>query len=264
MQKLFQTARLNALYHWIELTGRDLNYTEHGNAIREEVADNLECKWQQRNWKIHEGTDKKDNHISIICSLNNWSSHISDILTDVSFDLVQIYNSPVNEEMTDVETGKKFEFDVYPYEKLMRHYGRFFLVVSELIVDFGDIAKKLRISDFGKFYSDNNVLDYGKLRGFINNVFKHKANNFHRCNHHVPILFDDGFPPLDKYQSNSNEYMIEIGCSHEYSKKDVEYILRLPRMVEIIKFLGICYQKLDKLLDENGLRELSKEYGDKY
>jgi hypothetical protein len=264
MQKLFQTARLNALYHWIELTGRDLNYTEHGNTIREEVADNFECKWQQKNWEIHKGTDKEDNHISIICSLNNWSSHISDILTDVSFDLVQIYHFPVEEEMTDEETGEKFEFDMYPYEKLMRHYGRFFLVVSELIVDFGDIAKKLGKNDFGNFYSENNVLDYGKLRGYINNVFKHKTNNFHRCNHHVPILFNDGFPPLDKYQSNSNEYMIEIGCSHEYSKKDVDYILRLPRMVDVIKFLGICYQKLDKLLDETGLIEISKEYGNKY
>jgi len=58
--------------------------------------------------------------------------------------------------------------------------------------------------------------------------------------------------------------MIEIGCSHEYSKKDVAYILRLPRMVDVIKFLGICYQKLDKLLDETGLAEISKEYGDKY
>ncbi len=179
MQKLYQTARFNALYHWMELTGRDLNYTEQGNTVREEVADNFECKWQQRNWKIHKGTDKEDNHISIICSLNNWASHISDILTDMSFDLVQIYSFPVKDEMIDDETKEKFEFDIYTYEKLMRHYGRFFLVISELILDFGEIAKKLGKTnkDLNKFYSEDNVLDYEKLRGFINNVFKHKTNN---------------------------------------------------------------------------------------
>lgn len=263
MQKLFQTARLNALYHWLELTGRDLNYTDETNSIREEVLDNIECKWQQKNWELHKGTDKDDNHISIICSLNNWSSHITDILTDASFDLVPIYSFPIKETMKN-ENQEEFDFDTYPYEKLMRHYVRFFLVVSELIVDFGDIANKLGKSDFGKFYSENNVIEYPKLRGFINKVFKHKTNSFHICNHHIPILFDDGFSPLNEYLATEKEYLIEISCKYEYSKKDVEYILRLPRLVDIIKFLGECYQKLNTLLDEDGLIKLSKEYGDKY
>lgn len=263
MNKLFQTARLNALYHWLELTGREILYNEDGNSIEEVVSSNIECEWQTKNWNLHEGTDKENNHISIICSLNNWASHITDILTDTSFDLLVLLPLPVGEKMKD-ENGKEFDFNMKPYEKLDRYYGRFFLVVSELILDFGDIAKKLGISDYNQFFSEDNKYDYSKVRGYINNVFKHKTNNFHSCNHHIPILFNDSLASREKYTSKENDYLIKIGCSHEYKLKDKNYIHSMPRLIDIIEFVGICYIKLDKLFNENNIIKLAEEYGDKY
>ena len=154
--------------------------------IREEVSNNYECQWQQKNWELHEKTKEKENHVSIFCSLNNWASHITDMLMDTQFDNVILYPDLIEEKMFDDEKGEKVDIDTYDHQKLSRHYGRFLLVVSELIVDFGDIAKQLGKNDYSDYYSKGNIFNYSAVRGFINNVFKHKTTNFqHRtCTKH--------------------------------------------------------------------------------
>ena len=263
MNKLFQTARQSALYKWLEISGRELLYSDDMTFIKEEVTNNYECSWQQKNWSLHQEKDEEDNHVSIFCSLNNWASHLSDLLLDVQFDGILLYTEPVREEIID-EHGEKIAIDTYNHDRLSRYYGRFFLVVSELLVDFGDIAKQLGIKDANKLYSDGNLFGYSEVKGFINNVFKHKTNNFHVCNHHIPLLFCDAFAPRNNYVKSGKEYLVEIGCSHDYNKKELEYILSHPRLIDVISFLAICYEKLDGLMTAENILTLAAKYGDKY
>lgn len=185
------------------------------------------------------------------------------MLCDTRYDLVQILDEPVDEEETD-ENGNVTELDNFNYEKLYRHYSRFLLVVSELLVDFSDIAKFLDNSNTTKIFESESHISYSKLRAFINNVFKHKTKNLHKCNHHIPILFEDGIIHDYKTDSTDEKYFVKIGCSHKYGLKDVEYILVLPRLIEIIRLLIFCYNKIDDLMTDENIQIIAEEYGDKY
>ncbi len=260
MSILFKTVRLNALKNWCDFTSRKLEYKENSLFPTIENTElTFECKWQRKNWEFHVGKPQENNHVSIFCSLNSWASHLTDILTDESLDSIPLYAVPIDDQIE--LNGETVTLDREIYEKLCRYYGRFFLVVSELIVDFGDIAKKLGEKE--DYYSKDNVIDYGHLRGYINNVFKHKVENFHSCNHHIPILFNDGLED-EKYEAKSKEYLVEIGCKHKYKLKGKNYILSLPKLERVILFIAICYVNLDTLLTDSKIEDIAKEYGDLY
>lgn len=263
MHFYFQNARLRALHTWLYGTGRVLLNKDGEVLSREYHSSNFECKWQLKNEELHVGTPQEDNHISIFCSLNDWASHITDILGDHRFDLIPLIEEPIREEEINKD-GNKIENDVFEYKLLARHYARFFLVVSELIVDFDDMAKLIDKSLTNKIFENSNLMSYLGLRGYINNVFKHKTKNIHKCNHHIPIVFEDGNIYNDLIETNHANYYIKVGCTHEYELKNTEYILVLPRLIEVVKLLIYCYEKIDELLTADKIKSIASTYGSKY
>jgi hypothetical protein len=176
---LFGSIRKTTLTFWLEKTERELKIL--GTPVSRIVIDDysgglFECQWQHQARTI---TNDTHWHVSHFCSLGDWASNITDMLTDARYD------------------DLPFDFGAYG-QILFRYYTRFLLVVSELIDDFaglltlmeGETSKKDRRQDL------SNILDGNKLSGFINSVCKHKAapnqeTKFHYCNHHLPIFFED-------------------------------------------------------------------------
>ncbi|PPK83797.1 hypothetical protein CLV84_4343 [Neolewinella xylanilytica] len=263
MNNYFRNSRLKALHHWLHSSGREILYQDGESIPREYIANNFECKWQLKNEDIHRDTDKENNHVSIFCSLSSWSSHITDLLSDVRFDQTSLSDQPIKDKVVNSK-GEIVEIDIYEDELLFRHYSRFFLVVSELLVDFADIAKFVDSSNKSKIFENNSLISYEKLRGYINNVFKHKTHNLHKCNHHIPFIFSDGNIHGLDYKHDKDTYYIEVGCSHNYGLKNIEYIIVIPKLIEVIRLIIHCYNVVDNLLTGEKIKYIAGEYGDKY
>jgi len=203
----------------------------------------------------------------LFCSIGDWASHITDILNDYSLDEVELFPEFIWDRV-EYESHSVIN-DMEIYSRLRRYYGRLFLIVSELLVDFKDVFDLLKKSGYcsgsaSNFYSNDSAIDFGKLKGFINNVFKHKTANIHKCDHHLALVFLDGFDVEETYIPDKNEYLIEIGCDHSYDKSEIEYVLCFPRISDILEFVVNCYQKLDTIIDDKSIIEICKTYGDQY
>jgi len=160
---LFGNIRKQTFHLWQVGTNRNCQLDN------DDITGSFECKWQDR------ATFELDyQHISIFCSLGEWASNISDILKDESCD----YYDFLNDENR---------------QALFRYYTRLLLVVSEIICDFEEIVQKIESSQTKKareFLSDKRG-EVDSLLNFVNRVCKHKVKTMHRCNHHLPIWFDD-------------------------------------------------------------------------
>lgn len=208
---LFGEQRKQVLQYWEEQTNRDCR------PINDDMNSSFECKWQDR-----ARDDFGYNHISIFCSLGEWANNISDILKDEIYDKYIFQNDDQS-------------------QALFRYYTRLLLVVSEMLSDFSNIVKMMSSFDTTKareFLSDNKR-DVNSLLEFINKVCKHKVNNFHQCNHHLPILFED--------QKENPEFYSPISVKNiNLSNPDA---ILMPKLNFIIQIVLNCYARIDELFD---------------
>ena len=87
------------------------------NSFEDDFSESLVCEWQNK-WQ--------DGHVSVFCSIGEWSSNISDILSDEKYDYLYY--------ITDSEV-------------LFRLYTRFLMVISELIEDLQHINSIIKDID---------------------------------------------------------------------------------------------------------------------
>lgn len=221
---LFGYIRKQALSMWETNTNRDCR------SVNDDITGSFECKWQDR------ATQQLGyEHISIFCSLGEWANNISDILKDENFD----YYDYLNDE---------------DCQALFRYYTRLLLIVSEILCDFEDIIQKI-----GTPQSKNarNILssskgDLDSLLYYINRVCKHKVTGLHRCNHHLPIWFEDC--------AQSNPFVKPVSIRDlDFTQPDGILVPKLGRIIEIILY---CYQQLDELFekDSNKFKLICDEY----
>lgn len=228
----FRNIRKRSLNTWLQGTGRSLKKfdTPTGTLWLDDYEEGkFEC-----NWQIEARRLKQDNdwHVPHFCSLGDWASNVTDILTDSRYDGLTF-----GQDRTDLV--------------LFRYYTKFMLVASELFTDFDD---HLQVT-FGLSPDDSRdelsvsqkSLQY--LFDYINSICKHKIGHpsgskrgpkktltkLHLCNHHLPFFFEDS--GLKKLLSKP----LEIGNSSE-PKPDGVVVPKLEYLVEsILK----CYTVLD-------------------
>lgn len=217
---LFKDVRKHALDYWITQTGRSIE--TYGHKVKIDTFENgFECNWQSM---AQELKNNDQWHISYFCSLGDWASNISDLLLDRRYDSLRL--SDPNSEDAKI---------------LFRYYTRILLVVSELLVDFKDIAETLHLN--------SQLFENKEYSLFINSVCKHKAgkpkglgkasHKLHTCNHHLPILFED---------SNLTSTFIsplQLPINNEIDEPDG---IIMPKLNAIISEVVRRYQYLDQQL----------------
>lgn len=225
---LFSDTRKQAFYRWKAGTNRNCR------GVNDDITESFECKWQDR------ATDELGyEHISIFCSLGEWASNISDILKDDSCD----YCDFLNDEHR---------------RALFRYYTRLLLVVSEILCDFEEIVQKIESPQPKKareFLSDGGG-EVDSLLGFVNNVCKHKVPKLHRCNHHLPIWFEDCL------QGDTFTRPISIG-NLKFDEADGILVPRLSYFIDVILQ---CYTHLDALFEQetDKFKMICNEYNGVY
>lgn len=243
---LFASTRKKALDIWLKTTNRALHPKPYKGFHFDTFEDAFECSWQRQSCAIKNNNDW---HVPHFCSLGEWASNITDLLTDSRFDNLSFTN----------------EQDI-PF--LYRHYTRFLLVVSEMINDFVDIMYLVcKPSDEKRIWQKSfkrdlvpKIGDANKLTQFINCTCKHKAGespdgqsgkqktfipNLHHHNHHLPIGFEDSVTP---FQFNSR---ISWQTPHP-PQPDSIY---MPSLVKVTQVVSGGYQFLD-----NYFRKHPKEF----
>ncbi|HNY56505.1 MAG TPA: hypothetical protein PKI86_12795, partial [Chitinophagales bacterium] len=106
--------RKRALKYWLKKTKRKREI----NTFNDDFSKSLDCTWQNKAEKLGY------NHISIFCSLGEWSTNLSDLLFEEKYD------------------NLKYDDD---YEIIFRIYTRYFLIISEILEDFVLINKEIKI-----------------------------------------------------------------------------------------------------------------------
>ena len=208
---LFRDTRKQSLYRWEAATNRDCEL------LNDDITESLECKWQNtaRDELGHE-------HISIFCSLGEWASNISDILKDPSRDRCDF-------------------LDDEHRQALFRYYTRFLLVVSEIISDFQKMVEETKSCDSkqSREFLSRKRGEVDSVILFVNKVCKHKAENIHSCNHHLPIWFEDC--------SEKHSFTRPISIAKlEFAQPDGILVPKLSYFVNVILH---CYARLDDLFE---------------
>ena len=222
---VFGGTRKQALYSWEAGTNRSFQL------VNDDITKSLECKWQDR------ATEELGyEHISIFCSLGEWASNISDILKDGSCDCYDFLSDQHR-------------------EALFRYYTRFLLVVSEILGDFEEIVQKTESPQSKKpqeFLSRRRG-EVHSLRGFVNKVCKHKVKSLHRCNHHLPIWFEDC--------SEGHGFTRPICMGNLDFDHQPDGIL-IPKLSWFIDVILHCYTRLDDLFQKepDGFKMICSEY----
>ena len=229
----FKQVRIASFNHWLSVTQRV-------RTINDDYSRSIECTWQDK-------LVPQDQHNSLFCSLAEWSTNISDLLSEKAYD--------------------NLEFDNKDHqEKLFRHYTRILLIVSEILTDFKDLLKYL------KDYSGNNdrknrkaskqlsnpnlEFSCSELLDFINNVCKHKIGDrgisrkikYHICNHHIKYSFKDD-PSIERRKNSLKVKNIKT----KIPNKDME--LEVPELIEILNQVLHGYRTLDKALNQQGKKK---------
>jgi len=142
--------------------------------LDDKFHNSLECTWQRRRRKL--GYD----HVSIFCSIGDWSTNITDLLTDERFDDLDL----------TIDEDKEIIF---------RHFTKLALVISELLSDFEKIhniatGKNDTNASRACLSKADNPKIVDRFMCYINHIFKHKTAGLHLCNHHIPFCFDDAGP----------------------------------------------------------------------
>ncbi|MBK9049323.1 MAG: hypothetical protein IPL74_22485 [Bacteroidetes bacterium] len=217
--KDFKKTRIAARNYWLKSTKRK-------RYINDITFSSLECEWQ--NLYVSNGF-----HNSFYCSLGEWNSHITDILSEETYD--------------------KYDFKTPRYNQaLFRYYTRLLLISSEILTDFqdflilltGDKQKHVRT----KLSISPHNFTCQELFTFINNICKHKAGEikkfkYHCLNHHINYIFNDSI--LKHTQPTVNINNIESITLVGNEKIEV------PKLEDILKQIINCYSVLDNYLKSN-------------
>jgi len=251
----FANIRRSTLKHWKTRSNRVFKTTDN-------INNSFECSWQNKGWNLGY------NHISIFCSLGEFSSHISDLLRDYRYDR---YNYDQSEEINEL---------------LFRYYSRILLIASEVLTDLQDLyilsneklttkqmnglkGEILRTKqDNARIALANGTNKIKDLLDFINKICKHKTSNFHLCNNHVKFLFEDFHSKI-----NTKKKRISIGninCFTSYNPSTLKKYMKpdyivLPKLEYIIDLIINGYAVLDELFtkDQTKFDFICKHFDDK-
>ena len=215
----FGNIRNQAFVLWEKETNRDCSL------VNDDITGSFECRWQDR-----ATSEFRYDHISIFCSLGEWANNISDNLKDKSCD------------------NHKFVYDE-DSKALFRYYTRILLITSEILTDFQDIIKyidSLKTKEAREFLSDKNG-EIDSFFEFVNKVCKHKTNEIHLHNHHLPIGFEDCEASYIYKGKNILQKPISIA---NLDLKESDGIL-IPKLSYFIQVILKCYISLDKLFEED-------------
>jgi hypothetical protein len=221
----FKTIREKALDKWLTLTKRVRN-------INDDFSDSIECSWQ--NDLVPENM-----HSSLFCSIGEWNSNITDMLSETGVDHLDFDNEDHR-------------------QSLFRYYTRLMLVVSEILTDFKDLLVYLNDYKGDRRTKDkkatralkNDGLEFNckQLFFFINNVCKHKIGNttpralkYHKCNHHIDYTFKDD-PSFTSIQNSLKVKNIET------KKLKKNMTIEVPSLLEIIDQIEYGYTEIDETL----------------
>lgn len=215
----FGKIREAALKYWFEQTKRDPNHEDFSFETYEDI-------WARK--YTSEGM-----HNSLFCSMKEWNSHITDLLSDSSLDKFKF----------------KFE-DEEKSEVFFRYYTRFLLIISEVISDF---SKMLELIVGGKQEMNRKLLssselefDVKQLIGYINNICKHKIEKssdkaLHNRNHHCQKVFADS--PGYKRSNKA----VHVG---DFIKAGiVKALIESPKLKDLIDQVMNCYIVVDKKME---------------
>jgi hypothetical protein len=174
---------------------------------------------------------EKEKHSSYICSFTDQFSHVDDFLEDDKYDDIDAslwWDCNKNEERI---------------MKFIRHYQRFLLVVSEIIVDYkkrNSITKKLQVKWLPSLE---------KVTGFINSYLKHKGENscnIHHCNHHL-IHHLDGIHQKDASANGVIDY-----TNYNKDRIGADIAILYPSINELITWIidvdQKCREELEKII----------------
>jgi hypothetical protein len=222
--------RKAALDHWMRATGRVRN--EVGN---DEFHNSFECRWQN----AFEEPSDTGVHYSIFCSLGEFNTNLTDHLVDDRFD--------------------EYDFEVEEQaEVLFRLYTKINQTASEILTDFQDMLSTFRIGrilttaelsrEKGASRAElNRNLEEGlvqKYFEYFNNIFKHKANNMHFCNHHLPLRFMDFGGAGNEFRNVVSLNTIGDYVARNRSPRTADAI-EIPLLMELIRILVNGYHVLD-------------------
>lgn len=250
----FKDIRTKALAIWLKESGRKFKVTDN-------TSNAFECTWQ------NPALDNGFNHISIFCSLAEFSSHITDLLRDYRYDKYE-YNKSENIN-----------------EVLFRYYSRILLITSEIITDLQDIWILSNYEISTKEYNGLNIKtkreyqdiareqmsikenELNKLFNYINRICKHKTQNLHICNNHIKYHFEDF------KSSNGVRKSINIGNIRNYiaydkttfEKQTKPTTLIVPKLEYIITQIINCYIVVNNLFADHHTKfeHICKHFEDK-
>lgn len=239
----FGEVRKAALSSWKASTGRK----------RKGKSDNIGYTWECL-WQNHFLDKYPDEHYSIFCSIGEWNSNITDCLKDSRYDKLSF-----NDEKSA--------------EILFRYYTRILLIISEALTDFQDIIGifenerflkndelKTIQKNIRKYLSHLNDSDneIQEVFTFINSICKHKANNFHFCNHHVKIFFEDN---IEKKKLTKDTITIK-NINNFIKGKKVATNIVMPKLSYFINQITNGYELLHHLFisDETKFLTFCKLY----
>jgi hypothetical protein len=160
--------------------------------------------------------------------MGDWASNLTDTLLDNRYDILDYDN---DEDVIAI---------------IFRYYTRLLLLVSEMVDDFTHLFEHLNHSNQTKKALrktlDTNTIDTDKLMRYINQVCKHKYENVHACNHHLPVFFDDS----NLSHAFKNPISIEVYPSHPDG-------IIMPKLKDVLGVIIKGYRTLDsRFLEEDG------------
>lgn len=230
-QRNYGVVRKNVFNLWLKKTKR----SRIENYLDDDISNTLDCKWQYKAEKLGY------NHISLFCSLGEWSSNITDLLSEEKFDQLRFDQDP------DTEI-------------LFRLYTRYMLIISEIVEDFIELnaflknisGKKYKDksgNDFETLYFDTNELK--NLSTYINCICKHKYNNIHFHNHHIPKAFRDSKPYDNFYFNIENVISLKKPLSEISNQKLDNTVIEVPKLKYLIGIIIKCYSTLQTIFKNN-------------
>lgn len=228
----FGAMREPALAFWLAATSR----------VRQQYSDDFagsfECHWQT---KFGTAAPNDDTHYSIFCSLGDFNTNITDLLTDDRFDNLTYHT----------DNG----------EILFRYYSRIFLIVSEILTDFQDMLIVFDHSDItargdraentaarSRLSPPNDPDAIQRIFSFINTIFKHKTRNIHSCNHHMKIYFQDSGDPMPTADviTTQNVEAVLKGVREGTIGKVPENVV-IPSLVQVLGLVIEGYNRINQI-----------------
>ena len=206
------------------------------NSFEDDFSESLVCEWQNK-WQ--------DGHVSVFCSIGEWSSNISDILSDEKYD---------------------YRYYITDSEVLFRLYTRFLMVISELIEDLQHINsiikdidpddKKKSGRDFEQDFFE--IKELKRISDFINKICKHKITYLHKHNHHLQIVFKDAL--VDENENFKHDKIISL--TNLTKDVDDEYWIEIPKLNYFIEVVIKCFNKIDAVFkeDENNFIKICQKF----